>query len=157
MKYLKFYKLFENFYIEDFINELKEVSEMYLAYLLDDDNIKVSVYTYEDSCVAIEVHTDNHQNIKWIDVKDHLIPFIEILNKKYKLVPAFGPYNLEDFDPIKNNLAARATKVKLDDDQIVLLWDLNYESTPFTIEELKSHPIEEISGISIYVKYNNEI
>ena len=142
MKYLKFYKLFENFYIEDFINELKEVSEMYLAYLLDNDNIKVSVYTtYEDSYVAIEVHTDNHQNIKWIDVKDHLIPFIEILNKKYKLVPAFGPYEDD----------------KLDDDQIVLLWNLNYERTPFKIEELKSHPIEEISGISIYVKYNNEI
>jgi hypothetical protein len=141
MKYLKFYKLFENFYIEDFINELKEVSEMYLAYLLDDDNIKVSVYTYEDSCVAIEIHTDNHQNIKWTDVKDHLIPFIEIINKKYKLVPAFGPYE-ED---------------KLDDDQLVLLWDLNYERAPFTIEELKSHLIEEISGISIYVKYNNEI
>lgn len=142
MKYLKFYKLFENLYIEDFINELKEVSEMYLAYLLDDDNIKLSVYTYEDSCVAIEIHTYNHQNIKWIDVKDHLIPFIEILNKKYKLVPAFGPYNLED---------------RLDDEQIILVWDLNYESTPFTIEELKSHTIEEISGISIYVKYNNEI
>jgi hypothetical protein len=142
---MKYLKLFENFYIEDFINELKEVSEMYLAYLLDNDNIKVSVYTYEDSCVAIEVHTDNHQNIRWIDVKDHLIPFIEIINKKYKLVPAFGPYDPEH------------TEDKLDDDQLVLLWDLNYERTPFTIEELKSHPIEEISGISIYVKYNNEI
>lgn len=149
MKYLKFYKLFENLYIEDFINELKEVSEMYLAYLLDDDNIKLSVYTYEDSCVAIEVHTDNHQNIKWIDVKDHLIPFIEILNKKYKLVPAFGPYNLLHS---LHNIDDR-----LDDEQIILVWDLNYESTPFTIEELKSHTIEEISGISIYVKYNNEI
>ena len=139
MKYLKFYKLFENFYIEDFINELKEVSEMYLAYLLDDDNIKVSVYTYNDIVdwdVAIEVHTDRIQNIKWIDVKDHLIPFIEIINKKYKLVRENG---------------------QLHDDQLVLAWDLNYDSTPFTIEELKSHPIEEISGISIYVKYNNEI
>lgn len=141
MKYLKFYKLFENFYIEDFINELKEISEMYLAYLLDDDNIKVSVYTYNDIDafdwdVAIEVHTDRMQNIKWIDVKDHLIPFIEIINKKYKLVRENG---------------------QLHDDQLVLAWDLNYDSTPFTIEELKSHPIEEISGISIYVKYNNEI
>lgn len=139
MKYLKFYKLFENFHIEDFINELKEVSEMYLAYLLDDDNIKVSVYTYNDIVdwdVAIEVHTDRIQNIKWIDVKDHLIPFIEIINKKYKLVRENG---------------------QLHDDQLVLAWDLNYDSTPFTIEELKSHPIEEISGISIYVKYNNEI
>ena len=139
MKYLKFYKLFENFHIEDFINELKEVSEMYLAYLLDDDNIKVSVYTYNDIVdwdVAIEVHTDRIQNIKWIDVRDHLIPFIEIINKKYKLVRENG---------------------QLHDDQLVLAWDLNYDSTPFTIEELKSHPIEEISGISIYVKYNNEI
>ena len=139
MKYLKFYKLFENFYIEDFINELKEVSEMYLAYLLDDDNIKVSVYTYNDIVdwdVAIEVHTDRIQNIKWIDVKDHLIPFIEIINKKYKLVRENG---------------------QLHDDQLVLAWDLNYDSTPFTIEELKSHPIKEASGMSIYVKYNNEI
>ena len=136
---MKYLKLFESFYIEDFINELKEVSEMYLAYLLDDDNIKVSVYTYNDIVdwdVAIEVHTDRIQNIKWIDVRDHLIPFIEIINKKYKLVRENG---------------------QLHDDQLVLAWDLNYDSTPFTIEELKSHPIEEISGISIYVKYNNEI
>ena len=84
----KEYKLFENFHIEDFINELKEVSEMYLAYLLDDDNIKVSVYTYNDIVdwdVAIEVHTDRIQNIKWIDVRDHLIPFIEIGKKCFGL------------------------------------------------------------------------
>ena len=67
--------------------------------------------------------------------------FRGLLVKKYKLVPAFVPYE-ED---------------KLDDDQLVLLCDLNYDRTPFTIEELKSHPIKEISGISIYVKYNNEI
>jgi hypothetical protein len=146
MKYLKFYKLFENFYIEDFINELKEVSEMYLAYLLDDNNIEVGVYEYQfideynfnqfGQRIVIEVYTVDDKNIKWDKLKDHLIPFVEIINKKYKLVP-------ENTD--------------LDDEQVVLLWDNNSENTPFTIEELKSHPIKEISGISIYVKYNNEI
>jgi hypothetical protein len=138
MKYLKFYKLFENFHIEDFINELKEISEMYLAYLLDDNNIEVSVYEYQfiDECIVIEVYSVDDKNIKWDKLKDHLIPFVEIINKKYKLVP-------ENTD--------------LDDEQVVLLWDNNSETTPFTIEELKSHPIKEASGMSIYIKYNNEI
>ena len=135
---MRYLKLFEGFYIEDFINELKEVSEMYLAYLLDNDNIEVGVYEYQfiDDCVVIEVYSVDDKNIKWDKLKDHLIPFVEILNKKYKLVP-------ENTD--------------LDDDQVVLLWDSNSETTPFTIEELKSHPIKEASGMSIYVKYNNEI
>jgi len=135
---MKYLKLFEGFYIEDFITELKEISEMYLAYLLDDNNIEVSTYEYQfiDDCVVIEVYSVDDKNIKWDKLKDHLIPFVEILNKKYKLVP-------ENTD--------------LDDDQVVLLWDNNSETTPFTIEELKSHPIKETSGMSIYVKYNNEI
>ena len=111
---------------------------MYLAYLLDDDNIEVGVYEYQfiDDCIVIEVYSVDDKNIKWDKLKDHLIPFVEIINKKYKLVP-------ENTD--------------LDDDQVVLLWDDNSETTPFTIEELKSHPIKEASGMSIYVKYNNEI
>ena len=135
---MKYLKLFESFYIEDFINELKEVSEMYLAYLLDDNNIEVGVYEYQfiDDCIVIEVYSVDDKNIKWDKLKDHLIPFVEIINKKYKLVP-------ENTD--------------LDDEQVVLLWDNNSETTPFTIEELKSHPIKEASGMSIYVKYNNEI
>ena len=135
---MKYLKLFEGFYIKDFINELKEISEMYLAYLLDDNNIEVSTYEYQfiDDCVVIEVYSVDDKNIKWDKLKDHLIPFVEILNKKYKLVP-------ENTD--------------LDDDQVVLLWDSNSQTTPFTIEELKSHPIKEASGMSIYVKYNNEI
>jgi len=135
---MKYLKLFEGFYIKDFINELKEISEMYLAYLLDDNNIEVSTYEYQfiDDCVVIEVYSVDDKNIKWNKIKDHLIPFVEILNKKYKLVPE---------------------NTELNDDQIVLVWDDNTETSPFTIEELKSHPIKEASGISIYVKYNNEI
>lgn len=136
MKHLKLFRLFEN--LDYFINELKEISEMYLAYLLDDDNIEVGVYEYQfiDDCIVIEVYSVDDKNIKWDKLKDHLIPFVEIINKKYKLVP-------ENTD--------------LDDEQVVLLWDNNSETTPFTIEELKSHPIKEASGMSIYVKYNNEI
>jgi hypothetical protein len=135
MKYLKFYKLFENFHIEDFIIELKEISEMYLAYLLDDNNIEIGVYEYKftDDCIVIEVYSEDDKNIKWDKLKDHLIPFVEIINKKYKLVP-------ENTD--------------LDDEQVVLLWEDNSKTSPFTIEELKSHPIEAISGMSVYVKYN---
>lgn len=135
---MKYLKLFESFYIEDFINELKEVSEMYLTYLLDDNNIEVGVYEYQfiDECIVIEVYSVDDKNIKWDKLKDHLIPFVKIINKKYKLVP-------ENTD--------------LDDEQVVLLWDNNSETTPFTIEELKSHPIKEASRMSIYVKYNNEI
>lgn len=136
MKHLKLFRLFEN--LDYFINELKEISEMYLAYLLDDDNIEVGVYEYQfiDDCIVIEVYSVDDKNIKWDKLKDHLIPFVEIINKKYKLVP-------ENTD--------------LDDEQVVLLWDNNSETTPFTIDELKSHPIKEASGMSIYVKYNNEI
>jgi hypothetical protein len=112
---MRYLKLFENFHIEDFINELKEISEMYLAYLLDDNNIEVGVYKYQfiDECIVIEVYSVDDKNIKWDKLKNHLIPFVEIINKKYKLVP-------ENTD--------------LDDEQVVLLWDSNSETTPFTIE-----------------------
>lgn len=136
---MKYLKLFESFYIEDFINELKEVSEMYLAYLLDDGNIKVIVseYPWIDDCIVIEIYTIDDKNIKFDRIKDHLIQFVEIMNKKYQLVP-------ENTD--------------LDDDQVVLLWDDSWSIfTPFTIEELKSHPIKEASGMSICVKYNDNI
>jgi len=95
MRYLK--RIFENdLYNQVDEQELKDFSETYLAYLLDDDNFKIEVvesvgwdsYTIwlcKDLKVIPGLVNPLIQPFKWNDIKDSYIPFVTMLSREYDL------------------------------------------------------------------------
>lgn len=84
MKYLR--RIFERLTDEEYY-ELREECETYLAYLLDDDFEVDMVYVDNDIDIRKSESADDDQFL-WDDVKDHVIPLIELFRKghfKYKL------------------------------------------------------------------------
>ena len=88
MKYLR--RIFESL-TEDQILELREECETYLAYLLDEDFIIEMISDSRIACEDIDIRksesADDNQFL-WVDVKDHVIPLIELFRKghfKYEL------------------------------------------------------------------------
>jgi hypothetical protein len=88
MKYLK--RIFEN----DLYNqvddvELRDFSETYLAYLLDDTSFKIEVIDTEkwDSYIIWLGKTLNPriQPFRWDEIKDYYIPFVTMLSREYDL------------------------------------------------------------------------
>ena len=91
MKYLK--RIFESL-TEDEIIELREECETYLAYLLDEDFIiEMSRIRNRIRLMDIDIDIRKSESVDddqflWDDVKDHVIPLIELFRKgrfKYKL------------------------------------------------------------------------
>lgn len=91
MKYLK--RIFESL-TEDEIIELREECETYLAYLLDEDFIiEVSRIRNRIRLMDIDIDIRKSESVDddqflWDDVKDHVIPLIELFRKghfKYEL------------------------------------------------------------------------
>ena len=83
MKYLK--RIFESL-TEDEIIELREECETYLAYLLDEGG-KIEInYTAGANMELVHVIRIKFDDTKsWIEVKDHIIPFVTRLNNTYEL------------------------------------------------------------------------
>jgi hypothetical protein len=88
MKYLK--RIFESL-TEDQILELKEECETYLAYLLDDEDFRIelipdsriaSLASYMDIDIR-KSESANDDQFLWDDVKDQVIPLIELFRKDY--------------------------------------------------------------------------
>jgi hypothetical protein len=88
MRYLK--RIFEN----DLYNqvddvELRDFSETYLAYLLDDTSFKIEVIDTEkwDSYIIWLGKTLNPriQPFRWDEIKDYYIPFVTMLSREYDL------------------------------------------------------------------------
>jgi hypothetical protein len=88
MRYLK--RIFEN----DLYNqvddvELRDFSETYLAYLLDDTSFKIEVIDTEkwDSYIIWLGKTLNPriQPFRWDEIKDYYIPFVTMLYREYDL------------------------------------------------------------------------
>lgn len=76
-------------------NSIKDFCERYLAYLLDDEDYSIdltvprrggtSFWTNsEGPCITISKKGDL---IKWNTIKDHMIPFLTILNNEYNCFP----------------------------------------------------------------------
>ena len=91
MKYLK--RIFESL-TEDEIIELREECETYLAYLLDEDFIiEMSRIRNRIRLMDIDIDIRKSESVDddqflWDDVKDHVIPLIELFRKghfKYEL------------------------------------------------------------------------
>jgi len=108
-------KLFEDF-SQDFVKELKDFCEMYLAYLTDEGfEVKITdekgVYDLDTYVLDIEkvsahanyidgVHGTRYidNSFKWGEVVDHFIPFYQMLSREYNLVKSvrdpYGSINL---------------------------------------------------------------
>ena len=91
MKYLR--RIFERL-TDDEIIELREECETYLAYLLDEDFIiEMSRIRNRIRLMDIDIDIRKSESVDddqflWDDVKDHVIPLIELFRKghfKYKL------------------------------------------------------------------------
>ena len=79
MKYLR--RIFERLTDEEYY-ELKEECETYLAYLLDDEFEVDMSYADNDIDIRKSELADDDQFL-WDDVKDHVIPLIELFRKDY--------------------------------------------------------------------------
>ena len=78
MKYLRRFN-------ESMTDDLQIFCEENLAYLID-EGFKVKIDRTEDKEVKIEIHKfyfPNWTKFTWDDVKDDLIPFLEVLREKY--------------------------------------------------------------------------
>jgi hypothetical protein len=86
MKYLK--RIFESTTTE----ELQDFCETNLAYLLDDGEFDVlvrdDVYGKKFNGIQYMIHIKKSklgERFKWIDVKEHIIPLLHVLNREYRI------------------------------------------------------------------------
>ena len=95
---MKHIKVFEDF-TSTGSKKLREFTEGYLAYLLDDDiKIQIELGGEPDTYQLFIQRFGN--GFKWNDIKDHFIPFLYMLDKEYEiignlrfgLVEAFGKW-----------------------------------------------------------------
>lgn len=86
MKYIK--KINESFFLQGDLNELKDFCETYLAYLIDKGfGIHVRNGPRKDRAKIEFYKEDIHFPVafNWNDVKDHYIPFYQMLSKEYEI------------------------------------------------------------------------
>ena len=103
---MKHLKRFNESLQPDEIDQLKEFCENSLAYLLDDgydisislrDQVKypdkphiiVSLGLPNENYVPLRPY-DGYRKFHWDDVKDHYIPFLQLLVRRYELLPYLG-------------------------------------------------------------------
>jgi hypothetical protein len=85
MKYLKYFESDEN--DAGFIIELQDFCEGYLAYLLDNDEIYLDVTSNSAKGDGfIEIFGINEMSLNWNNIKDHIIPFLQLLSSNYNIV-----------------------------------------------------------------------
>lgn len=87
MRYIKSFNEGTYFLTED-LNELQSFCETYLAYLIDEGfGIRVRYGSRKDRA-RIEFYKEDHIHpvpFSWDDVKDHYIPFYQMLSKEYEI------------------------------------------------------------------------
>lgn len=87
MRYLKSFNEGTIFFPKD-LNELQYFCETYLAYLIDEGfGIRVR-HGSRKSRARIEFYKEDHiypVPFSWDDVKDHYIPFYQMLSKEYEI------------------------------------------------------------------------
>jgi hypothetical protein len=76
---------------ESIVDDLKDLTENYLAYLTDENfiyDIRKHPLFYKDELqisIFKEYNGLNHRDFDWQDVKDRVIPFLMILKKDYTI------------------------------------------------------------------------
>lgn len=86
MKYLKIFEDYENNNTKS-LDDVQEFCNLNLSYLLDDDFkiITNNVEHQEYNDIHINISKLDDSKFTWNDVKDYIIPFIEIIDNKYHL------------------------------------------------------------------------
>jgi hypothetical protein len=90
MKYLIKYKQINESLL--FKEKVQDFCEGNLAYLLD-EGMRMSFDEYKDASVGVNLSFRAIGGIKWIDIKDYIIPFFERLSKKYIVKENFQNLN----------------------------------------------------------------
>jgi hypothetical protein len=133
MKHIK--KINEKFEV-DFI---KELSDNYLAYLLD-DGFETEVYSQNIDTIIITISNYNRiediltpewLEFKWNDVKDYILPFLQILDNDYNI------------DDINFNKFKRKES------------DGRFRKS-FTLSKLLEDKLDDFSTNKIYIKLTNK-
>ena len=147
MRYLKTFENLENF--SSGVSEIETFIKNNLAYILDEGfTFKVNFkryggrFNYPDKIVKIE-EKGNNRNLaifNWDDVKDDLIPFLELLNDTYTL----DSYSPEDKslvvsignvdDDFKKRIKRYYSIEELIDD---VIGDVKFQFISFTIKDYK--------------------
>jgi CRISPR/Cas system-associated protein endoribonuclease Cas2 len=95
-KRMKYLKVFENFDYDTLEDEVKDLAEQSLAYLLDDGwQIETNLYnnyvhglgSNNDKILMLHIeppHTEFYE-VSWDEIKDRVIPFFQLLERRYKL------------------------------------------------------------------------
>jgi len=100
-------------------HELKELCNDYLVYLLD-DGFYVNVETCFDSIIYIR--KPSYEAYEYSDVKDYLIPFLTILQEKFKIeieihqvgYPIFEKFPIDEVkSDDMDNMKIRTIEIKL--------------------------------------------
>ena len=129
MRYLKMFKESNNF------DKLKFFTEENLAYLLDNKEYKIVFRNADTNCYISLTKSNKFGQIRinWNDVKDYLIPFIEVLKDEYKIInfiPWKGSTGNIAFVVDKNDLSKYyhiedLENFKLEFYQMIIKLDLN--------------------------------
>ena len=99
---MKHLKRFNESLQSDEVDQLKDFCEMSLAYLLD-DGYKVSVSMMdkvkypEKQNIIVSLGLKGNMGYRlfdWNDVKDYYIPFIQMLVRRYELLPYNPPWEI---------------------------------------------------------------
>ena len=88
---MRYLKKFNESVSEDILEEFTTTTNNYLAYLLDDGaEVKVTdktrYYPFSETInlhISIEMYNYQDSTIKWDDIKDYIIPYIEYISNEY--------------------------------------------------------------------------
>lgn len=87
---MRYLKVFENFDFNNLKEEVEDLAKQSLAYLLDDGwEIKTYLYNnYSGKIVYLSIESpqiDGYYGISFKEVEDRIIPFLQLLERRYKL------------------------------------------------------------------------
>lgn len=157
MKHLKRFN--EASFLTEDISELQYFCENYLAYLLDEGfGIRVRHGSREDRA-RIEFYKDDVHfpaPFNWDDVKDHYIPFYQMLSKNYE-ISTMSDRSLVSGTPTNDDYEVRTCSVKFEYRKPAKqLWET--EAKWFTEEEIINDEVGDLGSyvgvISIFLDNN---
>jgi hypothetical protein len=91
---MKYLKVFDNFNYDNLKEEVEDLAEQSLAYLLDDGwEIKTNLYkNYSSKVIYLSIEAPQvdgyyggYYGISFEEVEDRIIPFFQLLERRYKL------------------------------------------------------------------------